>query len=105
MRYGRKGTDDNIIGPMHFAFRITKPANKALIVCNRLLNGFLRQQWLRERSSMLYYTYIAFLIVYSFKHFVCLCRFFFSLKTKIDVSSLLHDNKEKTTYPLGCYGN
>ena len=28
MRYSRKGTDDNIIGPMHFACRITKPANK-----------------------------------------------------------------------------
>ena len=45
------------------------------------------------------------LLLYTVLGISCVCvEVLSSLKTKIDVGSLLHDNKEKTTYPLGCYG-
>ena len=58
-KYGRAGqaTDDDIIRRMRFACWITMDTSthsEYLIV-----NAFSRQQWLRERVSLLHYTYIA----------------------------------------------
>jgi hypothetical protein len=55
-KYGtvRRATDDNIIRRMRFACRMTKAAQTHDYV---ILSAFPRQQWLRERASMLRYTY------------------------------------------------
>ena len=55
----RQATDGNVILCMRFAYRITK----AMIHTHSeyvIFITFRRQQWLRERSLMLRYTYIAF---------------------------------------------
>jgi hypothetical protein len=61
-KYGtaRQATDDNIIRRMRFAFWITKATDTHLGYV--ILVAFLRQQWSRERASMLRYTYIAPLV-------------------------------------------
>ena len=58
-KYGtaRQATDDNIVRRMRFACWITK-ATDTHSVCVILI-AFARQQWLRERASILRYTYIA----------------------------------------------
>jgi hypothetical protein len=53
----RQATDDNIIRRMRFACRITKATDTHLEYV--ILIAFPRQQWLRERASMLRFTYIA----------------------------------------------
>jgi len=61
----RRATDDNIIRRMRFACWIPKAAythSEYLI-----LIAFPRQQWLRERVSMLRYMYIPFFI-YPLRH-------------------------------------
>jgi hypothetical protein len=62
-KYGRarQPTDDNIIWRMRIACWITK-ATDTHSECIILI-AFPWQQWLRERSSVLRYTYIACLIV------------------------------------------
>ena len=61
-RSGRpgKGTDDNIIWRMRFSFLKTKATNPPSEYEVRL--AFARQQWLRERASILCYTYIVSLV-------------------------------------------
>ena len=61
-KYGTAGhyTDGNITWPMRFACWITKtPDTHSEYV---ILIPFPLQQWLRERASMLRYTYNAFLV-------------------------------------------
>ena len=62
-KYGtaRQATDDNIIRRMRFACWITK-ATDTHSECVILI-AFPRQQWLRERSSMLRCTYTACLVL------------------------------------------
>ena len=58
-KYGRarQATDDNIIRRMRFACRITKATDRH---AENVINiAFARKQWLRERASLLRYTYIA----------------------------------------------
>jgi hypothetical protein len=61
-KYGRvrQATDDNIILRMRFASWITKATDTHSEYVT--LIAFPRQQWLRERASMLRYTYIAHLV-------------------------------------------
>ena len=58
-KYGRAGqaTDDNIIQRMRFVCWITKATNTHSEYA--MLTAFPRQQWLRERTTVLLYTYIA----------------------------------------------
>jgi hypothetical protein len=58
-KYGtaRQDTDDNIIRRMRFACWVTKATDTHSEYL--ILVAFPRQQWLRERASMLRYTYIA----------------------------------------------
>jgi hypothetical protein len=51
-KYGRarQATDDNMIRSMRFACWLTKATDTLRI---RILTDFPRQQWLRERASML----------------------------------------------------
>jgi hypothetical protein len=60
--YGRarQATDDNIKRRMRFACRITKATDTHLKYV--ILIAFPRQQWLRERASMLRYTHVACLV-------------------------------------------
>ena len=58
----RETTDDNIIRRMFLACRITKATDTNSEHVIGLLIDFPRQQWLRERASMLRYTYIACLL-------------------------------------------
>jgi hypothetical protein len=62
-KYGtaRQATDDNIIHRMRFACWITKATDRYEEYV--ILIPFPRQQWLRERVSMLRYTYVAWLVV------------------------------------------
>jgi hypothetical protein len=61
-KYGtaRQATDDNIIRRMHFACRVTKATDthSAYVI----IIAFARQQWLRERASVLRHTYIVCLV-------------------------------------------
>jgi hypothetical protein len=59
----RQTEDDNIIRRMRTAFWITKATNTQSEYV--ILIAFPQQQWLRERTSMLGYTYIACLVVYA----------------------------------------
>ena len=58
-KYGRarQATDHNIIRRMRSACWITKATDTYLEYV--ILIGFTRRQWLRERASMLRYTYTA----------------------------------------------
>ena len=63
-KYGTaiQATDGNKIQCMHIASRMTKVTyTHAEYV---ILIAFPRQQWLRERASMLRYTYIAYVITF-----------------------------------------
>jgi hypothetical protein len=62
-KYGiaRQATDDNIIRRMRFACWITKATDTHSEYV--IFIAFSRQQWLRERASMLHYTYIACLVI------------------------------------------
>jgi endonuclease III len=57
-KYGRAGqaTDDNVIRHMRIACWITKATDTHSEYV--ILNAFPRQQWFRERVSMLRYAYI-----------------------------------------------
>jgi hypothetical protein len=59
LKYGtaRHGTDDNVIRRMHFPCWTNKPTHtRSKFV---ILTAFPQQQSLRERASLLLYTYIA----------------------------------------------
>jgi hypothetical protein len=58
-KYGTAGqaTDGSIIRRMRFAWWVTKATDTHSEYV--ILIAFPRQQWLRERASMLGYTYIA----------------------------------------------
>jgi hypothetical protein len=58
-KYGttRQATDDNILWRMRFACRINKATDTRSEYV--ILVAFQHQQWLRERPSVLRYTYIA----------------------------------------------
>ena len=62
-KYGRarQATDDNTIRRMRFACCITK-ATDTYSEYVIILTAFPRQQWLRERASLLHYMYIACLV-------------------------------------------
>jgi hypothetical protein len=62
-QYGTAGqaTNDNIIRRMRIVCWITKAANTHTEYV--ILIAFPRHQWLRERASMLRYTYIACLVI------------------------------------------
>jgi hypothetical protein len=64
-KYGlaRQATDDNIIGRLRFACWITNATDTHAEYV--ILFAFTRQQWLRERTTMLRYTYIAVLFIMS----------------------------------------
>jgi hypothetical protein len=66
-KYGtaRQATDDNIIRRMRFACWITKATDTHSE--HVILTAFPRQQLLRERASVLRYTYIACLVI------TCVC--------------------------------
>jgi hypothetical protein len=57
----RQVTDDNIIRRMRFACWITKATDTHSEYA--ILMAFPRQQWLRERASMLQYMYIGYLVI------------------------------------------
>jgi hypothetical protein len=57
----RKATDENVIRRMRFACWITKATDTHSEYV--ILIAFRRQQWLRERVSLLCYTYIACLVI------------------------------------------
>jgi hypothetical protein len=57
----RQATDDNIIRRMRIACWITKATDRHSEYV--ILIAFRRQQWLRERASMLRYTYIVCLVI------------------------------------------
>ena len=61
-KYGRatQATDDNIIRRMRFACFITKTTDTHSEYV--ILIAFARQQWLRERASMLRYTTLPVLL-------------------------------------------
>jgi hypothetical protein len=61
-KYGaaRQATDDNIIRRMRLECWITTATNTHSEY--GILIAFPRQQWLRERASMLHYTYIVHLV-------------------------------------------
>ena len=61
-KYGtaRQTTDDNIIRRMRFACWVTKATDTHSEYV--ILIDFSRQQWLRERASVLRYTYTACLV-------------------------------------------
>jgi hypothetical protein len=61
-KYGtaRQATDDDIIRRMRFACWITKATDTHSEYVIRI--AFQRQQWLRERASMLRYVYIGGLV-------------------------------------------
>jgi hypothetical protein len=61
-KYGtaRQATDDNIIWRMRIACWITKATDTSSE--SVIFIAFPRQQWLRERASILRYTYIACLV-------------------------------------------
>ena len=63
-KYRRVGqaTDDNILRRMRFACWITKATDTHPDYL--ILTAFSRQQWLRERATMLGYMYIACLVQY-----------------------------------------
>jgi hypothetical protein len=65
-KHGRAGqlTNDNIIRKMRFACWITKATDTHSKYV--ILIAFSRQQWLRERASMLGYTYIACVVSYCY---------------------------------------
>jgi hypothetical protein len=62
-KYGtaRQATDDSIIRRMRFACRITKATDTHSEYVK--LIAFPQQKWLRERASILRYTYIASLFL------------------------------------------
>jgi hypothetical protein len=62
-KYGtaRQATDDNIIRRMRFACLITKATDTHSEYV--ILIAFARKYWLRERVSVLLYTYIACLVL------------------------------------------
>jgi hypothetical protein len=62
-KYGtaRQATDDNIIRRMHFACWIAKATDIHSEYV--IFIAFARQQWLRERASMLCYAYISYLVL------------------------------------------
>jgi hypothetical protein len=63
-KYGRAGqaTDDDIIQRMRFACWITKATDTRSEYVIGI--AFPQQQWLRERVSVLSYTFIACLVLY-----------------------------------------
>jgi hypothetical protein len=63
-KYGtaRQATNDNIMWRMRFACWITKATDTHSEYV--ILIAFPPQQWLRERASMLRYTYVAFLFTF-----------------------------------------
>ena len=65
---GRQATDDNIIRCMRFACWITKATDTRSEYV--ILIAFLRQQWLRERASMLRYTHVASLVAINVDHVI-----------------------------------
>jgi hypothetical protein len=69
-KYGtaRQATDDNIIRRMRFARWVTKATDTHPEYV--ILIAFPRQQWLRERASLLGHTYIANL-VYNMSFHLC----------------------------------
>jgi hypothetical protein len=56
----RQATDDNTLRPMRFSCWITKATDTHSEYV--ILIAFPQLQWLRERSSLLRYTYMAFLV-------------------------------------------
>jgi hypothetical protein len=68
-KYGtaRQATDGNIIRRMRFACWITKAIDTHSEYV--ILTAFQREQWLRERASMLRYKYIVCLVLFC----VCVC--------------------------------
>ena len=58
---GRAGqaTDDDIIRCMRLAYWITMDTDTHAEYKYLIVNVLSRQQWLRERASLLHYTYIA----------------------------------------------
>ena len=78
-KYGtaRQATGHNIIRRMRSACWITKATDTHSEYV--ILIAFLRRQWLRERTSMLRYTYIA-----------CLFYFFIAFKKRLEGFSLMH---------------
>ena len=63
-KYGtaRQATDDNIIRRMRFACWLTKATDTHSEYV--ILIAFPPQQWLRERASMLRYTYTVSLVIF-----------------------------------------
>jgi hypothetical protein len=61
----RQATDDNIMRGMRFTCWITKVTDTHSKYV--ILIAFSRKQWLRERASMLHYTYITDLVRFKFQ--------------------------------------
>jgi hypothetical protein len=63
-KYGRarQATDDNIIRRMRFACCITKATHTHTHSEYVILIDFSRQQWLRERTTILRYMHIIYLV-------------------------------------------
>jgi hypothetical protein len=64
-QYGRArhDTDDNVVRCMPFAYWITKATGTHSECVILVLIAFPLQQWLRERISILRYTYLACLVI------------------------------------------
>jgi hypothetical protein len=74
-KYGRTGqaTDDNIMRRMRFACCVTKATDTHSDYVT--LIAFARQQWLHQHASMLAYTYVACLVLFSFLLFIIASHF------------------------------
>jgi hypothetical protein len=81
-KYGtaRQATDD-IIRHMRFTCWITKATDTHS--AHEILIAFPRQQWLRERASMLCYTYIAPLVIIlnERKFLIHVCMYIYGLSS------------------------
>jgi hypothetical protein len=62
----RQATDDNTIWSVRFACRVTKPRIQTHVQNIQYLLLFPRQQWSRERASMLSYNTLPVLLLYTF---------------------------------------
>jgi hypothetical protein len=99
VKYGtvEQATKDNITRRMRFACRITKTQIHALSIFNMIASP--RQQWLRERASMLRYTVWSglFFIILSLPPSQCQISTLKLLRTLVTV---LTDGKRGTLQPL-----
>jgi hypothetical protein len=90
-------TDDNIIQHMRFEFWTSKATDTHSDY--EILIAFPRQQWLRERDSILRYTYIASLVLYSIITYHIVFSLYLSLFLSVSIYYFLQQTPDlSSTY-------